>query len=380
MKKLILSFLCLCLCLPLGGCWNRREIGNIAIVMGFSVDEGEKKDKIEITAQIANTRTIASANNGKEGSGEKKPYLNLSSSGEYVFPAIRNSVTKSGARLYMAHNYVVIFSEALARQGLSDYMDFFLRDHELRLDTNLLIARGKARDILNVNTGFQSIPALHLHDLVDAQKQLSTGMPVTVMDFMNTLSAKRSAGLVPIIEVERKEDNEVLHMTGTAVFDGGKMIGELSARETRGLLWAKNAVRQAVVMVQMGESRAGIEVLNAGGKLRPRIGEDGRVYMEIEVRATGALASERGEENFTTPEGADTLLAAFSGEIENEIRACLKKAETLHVDVFGFSDAVYRLYPKKWEEMREAPFYALPVTVNVHTRLESTGRIGRPVA
>ncbi len=379
MKKCILSCISLLLCLNLCGCWNRREIGKIAIVMGFAVDEGEKEDEIEITAQIANTRTIASANEGKGGSSEQKPYLNLSSTGDYVFPAIRSSVTKSGARLYMAHNYVVIFGQDTAERGLGNYMDFFLRDHELRLDMNLLVARGRGSDILDTETGFQSIPALHIRDLINSQQQLSTGMTVTILDFMNRLAADRGAPLIPIIEVDDADGKEVLHMTGTAIFSNDTMIGELDERETRGYLWASNAVEQAVVMVHAGDDKAGIEVVRAGGGMQAEVGEDGEITMVITVNATGSLGSERGKINFTTKEGVETLLGAFAGEIESEIRACIEKSKQMRADVLGFSDVVYRSHPKLWDGMQGEDFCDLPVRIEVKTHLDSSGRIGKPV-
>ena len=379
MKKILLVCLSFCLCASLCGCWNRREIGKIAIVMGLAVDEGEKDEEIEITAQIANTRTIASASEGKGGGGEQKPYLNLSSPGEFVFPAIRNSVTKSGARLYMAHNYVVLFGEDIARRGLGNYMDFFLRDHELRLDMHLLVVRGKGADVLKVETGFQSIPALHIHDLIRTQQQLSTGMPVTVLDFMNRIAANRGAALIPIIETKEVDGEEILHMTGTAVFAEDKMIGELDERETRGFLWATGAVKQAVIMAEAQDEKAGIEVTRASGSIRPEVNENGEVTMCIRASAFGSLASERGESNFTTPEGVHTLLTAFAGEIEGEIRATVEKSKTLRADVFGFSDVLYRYHPKLWEKMKDTDFCDIPVRIEVKTRMDSSGRIGRPV-
>ncbi len=381
MKKTALSILSLLLILSLCGCWNRREIGKIAIVMGLSVDSSEEEDEIEITAQVANTRTIAAASeSGGGGGGEQKPYLNLSSTGDYVFPAIRSSVTKSGSDLYMAHNYVILFGQNIAEQGLGKYMDFFLRDHELRLDMHLLIARGRGDDILDADTGFQSIPALHINDLVKTQEQLSTGMTVTVLDFMNRLAAKRGAPLIPIIEVRDENERQVLHLNGTAVFSDDKMIGELNEQETRGYLWSSGKVKQAVIMARVQDDKVGIEVLHSSGNITAETDESGDVTMVLHAEARGAIGSERGSGNYTTKEGSDALLVAFAGEIENEIRACLKKSRELQVDVFGFSDTLYRYHPGLWKDMQSEDFYNLPVRIEIRTHLDSSGRIGGPVA
>lgn len=380
MKKLLLSILSLVLSLSLCGCWDQREIGKIAIVMGFAVDSAEDEDEIEITAQIANTRTIAAASeSGGSGGGEQKPYLNLSASAEYVFPAIRSSITKSGSKLYMSHNYVILFGQDIAERGLGKYMDFFLRDHELRLDMPLLIARGRGADVLDADTGFQSIPALHINDLVRTQEQLSTGMTVTILDFMNRLSTDRGAPMIPIIEVKEEKEKQTLHMSGTAVFSDDTMIGELDEQQTRGFLWASGSVNEAVIMTEVGDEKIGIEVSRSSGGIRAETDESGSVTMVLSVEARGDIGSVRGSENYTTKEGVDTLLGAFAGEIEEEIRTCLEKSRELRADVFGFSDVLYRYHPETWEQMQDAEFYNLPVRIEVKTQLDSSGRIGGPI-
>lgn len=381
MKKFLLSFLLILLCISLTGCWDRREIGNVTIVLGLAVDADEKEDQIRMTAQVANTSTISAASEkGSGGSGgNAKPYLNLSSSAKTVLPAVRSSVTKSGSKLYMSHNYVILFGQSLAERGLGNYMDFFLRDHELRLDMNLLIARGQGADILDADTGFQSIPALHVHDLINAQEQLSTGMTVSVLDFVNRLAAGRSAPLIPIIEALSEGETQVLNMGGTAVFDGDRMIGELNEQETRGLLWITDLVKQAVLVVPIEEDRVTIEVQRSSGSISAEEDEDGNITMVLRVDARGAIGSERGHGNYTTKDGTDTLLRAFAGEIEGDIRACLDKSRELSADVFGFSDKIYRHHPTRWQEMQGEEFYNLPVRIEVKTNLNSSGRIGGPV-
>ncbi|MBE7063224.1 MAG: Ger(x)C family spore germination protein [Ruminococcaceae bacterium] len=380
MKKILLSLLSLVLSLSLCGCWDRREIGEIAIVMGFAVDSTENEDEIEITAQIANTRTIAAASeSGGSGGGEQKPYLNLSASAEYVFPAIRSSITKSGSKLYMSHNYVILFGQELAERGLEKYMDFFLRDHELRLDMPLLVARGQGADVLDADTGFQSIPALHINDLISTQKQLSTGMTVTILDFMDRLSADRGAPMIPIMEIKEEKEKQTLHLSGTAVFDNDTMIGELDEQQTRGCLWASGKVNEAVIMTEVGDDKIGIEVSQSSGGIKAETDDSGNTTMVLSVHARGDIGSVRGSEDYTTKEGVDILLKAFAGEIEEEIRSCLEKSRELKADVFGFSDILYRYHPKLWDQMQDAEFHNLPVRIEVETKLDSSGRLGQPI-
>ncbi len=57
------------------GCWNRRELNSLAIVMGVGVDKGEEKNSVEVTVQIVQPSVLKSA--GK-GSGESPRARRLS--------------------------------------------------------------------------------------------------------------------------------------------------------------------------------------------------------------------------------------------------------------------------------------------------------------
>ena len=376
MKRFLAITLCLFIPFTLCGCWNRREIGNLSIVMGFAVDTAEKeKDKIEITSQIANTKGASSEENGPN-----VHFKNITIEGDYVFPSIRASVSKAGSKLYMAHNFVVIFGQEAAEQGILQYMDFFMRDHEMRLSTNLLVARGRGADILNVSAGFQKIPALHIKNLIDSQEQLSSGFTVTAMDFCNRVYSKKSAPLIPIIEIDDSGEEEQLRMSGTAIFDENKMIGEMDNYETRGVLWATGGVSQGVVVTSPAENEfIGMDVLHSSGGTKTEIDENGKVTMVIQANVTGTFDSERGYEDYTTEEGLKTMTSAFSREVESEIRSALEKSKELKSDVFGFSEILFKSDPQLWEKMQNEDFYDLPVRIEVTSQILTSGRLRFPI-
>ncbi len=377
MRKCRLLCVLLTLSLFLTGCWNRREIGNLSIVMGFAVDSADE-DKIEVTSQIANTKNSTAS--GEGSGGDASHYNNVTIEGEYVFPSIRTSVSKAGSKLYLAHNFVIIFGQEAAEKGLGNYMDFFLRDHEMRLSMHLLVARGKGKDILDTSADFQKIPAIHIKNLIESQQELSAGMTVDLLDFTSRLYTKKAAPLIPIIEIDETGGEKQLRMSGTAVFKEDKMIGELSAHETRGILWAKGEVEKGVVMTSPSEkNHTGIDILQASGGIKPEIDENGNVSMVIQVRADGAFGSERGHENYTSEDGLDILLSSFSAEIENEIRSALRRGRELESDLFGFSEILYKKDPKLWEEKKDMAFHNLPVRIETHVKILSAGRMNQPV-
>ncbi|NLX64643.1 MAG: Ger(x)C family spore germination protein, partial [Clostridiaceae bacterium] len=100
------------------------------IVIGMGVDKDESPEHILLTAQVVK-EGVAGKSSGGSG-GEDRPFWNVSSKGMTIFEAVRQMTHKTGNRLFISHNQVVIFGNDLAKEGLQKYIDFFLRAHEMR--------------------------------------------------------------------------------------------------------------------------------------------------------------------------------------------------------------------------------------------------------
>ncbi|MBR5219116.1 MAG: hypothetical protein IKV89_05235, partial [Clostridia bacterium] len=108
MKKAFCLFLILSLSL-LSGCYQRREINTLPIVMGFGVDASE--GATEFISQIAIPSNIVSGGSVSSSNEGKSPYVNIRSDGDYAFPSLRSSANMLGEKLYMAHNLLVVFGQ-----------------------------------------------------------------------------------------------------------------------------------------------------------------------------------------------------------------------------------------------------------------------------
>lgn len=137
----------------LGGCWNRRELDTLAIVAGLGLDRDVETGKIQLTAQIikpgeVKTVKVGGAGGGGGGGGKASAVWVIKSTGDTVFDAVRNMVTQSSRKLYFAHNQIIVIGKKTAEQGVWPLLDFFVRDHEIRWTIWVLVADGKASDVL----------------------------------------------------------------------------------------------------------------------------------------------------------------------------------------------------------------------------------------
>lgn len=159
LSKKILIILIIISLFTTTSCWNSRELNELAFVTALAIDMGPEPQTINLTCQIFVPVEIQGGSGQPEGStGSSKPYYNVTASGQTVFEAIRKISQMIDRRLYFPHLQVLIFSEDIAKTGLSQYLDLMNRDPEFRRSSYLLICQGKAMDILEAQTHLNSNP------------------------------------------------------------------------------------------------------------------------------------------------------------------------------------------------------------------------------
>ena len=152
MKKYILVLIIVVVLF--NGFSNLREITDLAIVtiMGLDVDENGTY-----------TATIEIIDGDKEDSS--KTIVEFAT-GNSIQEAIRNIIDKTQKRLYLAHLETLIVSEKIAKDGLDNIVDFFIRDNDGSNNFYLFISKDvEAREIIN-KASEEKISMLDLKRLV----------------------------------------------------------------------------------------------------------------------------------------------------------------------------------------------------------------------
>ncbi len=376
MKKICCTLLIFPL-LFLSGCYQRREINTLPIVMGFGIDAAENGP--QFISQIAIPSNIVSGGNISSSNEGKSPYVNIVSEGDFSFPSLRSSANMLGDKLYMAHNLLVVFGQDVAEQGINNYMDFFLRDHELRLNMYTLVADGKASDILASDSDFHSIPAIHITKLVEALDETALGVNKNAFDYFSCISSGKRSTLMPLIHITQNDGKDTLQINGTAVFSGDKMVGTLDTYQTRGYLWATGDVSNSVITASVYDTPVTVEVLQSNGNLS--VSANGNnITAEVNVVIDANIGSVHGKADFSDPAATNALQKSVSQNITQEIKAAFDTSKQLNSDFFGLEESLYRHDFKAWKEIKhcwDKVFQNAQIKINVETKILETGRIQR---
>lgn len=113
---LALGLLLCCLGMTASGCWNRREINEMAIVVTCAL--GKDPLGVEVTAELPLVKPTTGAGGGGGGQGGPGQGAGwaVSNRGRTPFEAIRGFIRFSGRKLYFGHTVAIIVGEDAARE------------------------------------------------------------------------------------------------------------------------------------------------------------------------------------------------------------------------------------------------------------------------
>lgn len=360
----------------IAGCWNRRELDHLAIVMGSGIDLG-KDGEIVITAQIVKPSAIKEGGGG-EGSGGQAPALVLSSQGKTVFDAVRNFVSTSSRKLFWSHNEIFIFGEEFAKAGVGRVIDWVERDAETRREVGVLVAKGEASEILSIPGDLEKLSALEISQALQAAGALSKAIRVDLNQFMLQYVSESTAPVAPRIELVKEGNQKKFRIVGMAVFKKDKLVGWLNERETRGLLWVLGEVKSGILVIggpSPPKGKISIEIIKAKSKVKGEfIG--GKPLITVDIEENGNIGEVTTPMDIAPPEKIKAIEKSQEELIKGEVVAALQKAQKLKVDIFGFGEELHRVEPKEWAKIKnrwEEEFSQLEVKIAVKARVRALG-------
>lgn len=351
MKALKIAFLIVLSLLLLSGCWNRTEINDIAIVTAVGLDLLED-DNMRLSLQIAVPAQLGQAT-GPTQSGGKSTFI-VSELGGTISEAFRHLQEKLPRRIFFSHSRVLIIGEDLARNGVTHILDFYARYQEPRMHSSIIVTKGKAVDILKQEPTLENVSAEEANELIKRK----VGLMISIRDFLDMLLTEGVEPVAPqfVLEpLEVKSDSQTIEkqaINGAAVFKGDKLVGWMNDGETRGILWLRNEMKKGVITVNIGEERGGgkisTNIIRSESDIVPEL-KDGKVTITINTRAEMNVLENASEVNLGDPENIDKLEKEIEKEIKDRMRMTLDKAQgELESDIFGFGEALYKKYPKEW--------------------------------
>ncbi|KPN96732.1 Ger(x)C family spore germination protein [Lysinibacillus sp. ZYM-1] len=378
--------------LLLSGCWSSKEIEDLGLIVGTSLDletgaissEEQRearyanRELLTVTNQLVTSETTVTGT--KDGTPHQKAYKNVSETGDAVLPTLRNMLLKSDKHSFAEHSKVTIIGEDLASAiNLQQLLDFFLRELEIRPSGLLLIAQGRASQTLETNEPTK-IPAFQLVEMMSGHERTTKILPpMTIAKLEGKLYSDSSFLLQNVIA----EDGEV-KFVGAAVIDGKtkKLRGFLNESDLEGITWITGEGKGGLVKAFDEKSGSPIvyEILSMNSKIIPNVEED-RISFTIKIKSEGRIAEHwvLSDKTFNN-EFLKKAEKIIEKEIERLVMKTLEKIQQEYqTDVAGFGNRMRIDYPKVWKNAKkdwDQIFSEVPITCEVNISIKDYGTSG----
>ncbi|MGE7090711.1 Ger(x)C family spore germination protein [Lysinibacillus sp. NPDC048646] len=384
-KKSVTLILLILFCLLLSGCWSKRELNELAIVLAFGVDKID--DEYQISVQIVNP---SETSNKLQSSTGRSPVVTFISKGESILDAVKNLSTVTPRKAYFAHLQIVVIGEELANEGIKNILDLLARNNEVRDDFSIIIGRNAyAKDILTVLTPIEKIPAYKLiHSLKVSEKDLGSSLSVNLNDLMSSLESDAKSSVLSVIEikgdtklgkdkknVEMIETPALLQYTGLALIKEYKLIGFLAKKESKSLNYLKNNINSTVEIIscpKKGDLTTVISnvITKTNGKIK-----EGKPTITVHIDVEQKVGEVNCEVNLTDEKTLQMINNKTANLIEFKLNEVLNLIQNdYQIDVLEYSEVLHRADPEEWKKLKNQWTKLFPeLEVNIKIDVKTIG-------
>ncbi|RNB86802.1 Ger(x)C family spore germination protein [Brevibacillus nitrificans] len=390
MKKRRLIIIMLLMAIVLTGCWNRRELNELAIAVGFGVDKDGEQYRFSV--QVVDPGEVAANKGGTSG---RTPVTMYHMSAPTIFEALRKMTTVSPRKIYNSHLRILVIGEAVAKDGLGEVLDFVSRDQEMRTDFYIVVAKEghTAEEALKILTPIEKIPANNLfHSLAASAKAWAPSTTVTLDQLIADLV---SDGKQPVLtglringnaqigqtttNIEKIDNAATLQYTGLAVFKEDKLIGWLNQNDSIGYNFILNNIKSTVgsLACPNGGTMV-IEVIRSDTKVKGFV-EKGKPRVEVKSRIEANVGEMACHLDLTKTSSIAEIEKIASKRVQDLMKQTVSKVQKQYkVDIFGFGEAVHRANAaawKAWKKDWDVQFAKLPVDYKVEVKIRRLGTV-----
>lgn len=374
----IILFIAFLVCLT--ACSSQREIEKLIFVRTVAIDQaGDGNVRLTIQSE---TQTV-------KGSEEtKKIPLVLSSEGKTLFDATRNFASFAEKSIFWGHTEYILLSEEAAREDVLKYIDFFIRDHEGRLNAKIAIVRNASGSEVFETNGDTPTDEL-LSNLYSNIKGLSESKEILISDFIETLSSKYSSAYLPCIQILEKggrksggSDKKFMSLDGYAVLKGKSLSGFITGKEARGLNWIKGDIKSGIIVVNDPKgNKISLEIIDSYVNIHTEMQEDIPI-VTVNVKTSSNIGEIQGQLDVLDKKSISQLEKQQADTIRAEIESAINFSKQNNVDILGFGDKVYHQHPMKWERIKDnwdKMFPRINVKIEIETKINRSYNIGKPI-
>lgn len=377
MKNIKILIVFLFLLLFTSGCWNYQELNDYAIITGISIDK--KDGQYKVSALISNGKKV----------DESQTQINvISGEGITIFNALKDASLKSPKELYISHLSVVLLSEEVAKDGVSDIFDYLLRDPQSHQNFFVLVVKDKpAIEGLTILSPLSDYPSQNITMMIETSQKLqgriaNDNFNSIIKNFvepginimMNSIVIEGNAEEGKSQENQQNSiANAAPKLDSLALFKGNKFVGWATQKESVGINLLMGNISYFYVNTPCNNGYA--VTVSDNYKINYKVEKK---KITINAQAEGYITEVNCDINLQKVEEIKKLEKETIKEMKKYMDLAIAKAKQLETDVFGFGSMINKKFPNYFKSIKDwdKAFLELEFDINIEFQYRGKGTLG----
>lgn len=413
MKKINKLFLLSTIILTtLTGCYDYREINTLTIVSATEINK--IGDEYQVSVQAINPQAP------DKTTDPQAPFIIYTGTGKTIQEAYR-SITLSASRfMYSNHLDLLIINEKIAKENISDLIDYYIRNPGIRTEFYVLIS--KDDNILSITTPIDEISSASIKESIENNyKYYGVSSRTTFIEFVNMNLNPNLEIVLPTIELvkdtptedknvdEEKNNNEDVNankdksnksnreendsdstsnkntektevkdkylLGGYAIFKNNKLVGYLNNKESINYNILTNNIKNTIITYECSKNKyLAIEITDSGSSIKTKNNK-----VSININLKGNINESHCDIDITKNKNIKKISHDIEEKLNKEITDdILKVRNNYHTDIYNFKNIIYKhdyLYYQKIKNNYDEAYQNLDISVKTNILLVEKGNI-----
>ena len=377
--------------LLLGGLNNYRELNELAIVSSISIDKNEDKT-YTLTAQIINTKKADTGTKSGSMSSEVTVYTKVSDS---IQEGLRLIINESPKKLYIAHMDAIIISEEVAKENVTECIDFFIRDNETSIAEKIFIAKGtnRAEDILKLITPIENNSAKNLVKSLEANiKYEGTVIESSLIAITEALIDENKEILITACEItgdvkyaenksnlENSDSKAKLLLANIAYFKNSKFLGYLDSNDAKMLNLLNDEIKNTIIFFYIDNKKISFESKQIKCNLDIKF-ENDVIVLHIDIKNNIVITEKNPTILADTKQDIKILEEKASIYVKEQVEKFIDNMKYKYkTDLLDIRSKLYKTdiesYNKIHNEFYDKYLQSIKYNIKVSSNLETEGGI-----
>lgn len=346
---------CLCmnvfLILTLTGCWDSNDAERMVYVQGLGVDY--KNGKYILYVQLNNLSLLAKTQS--QGGGEKPVNSEIGqASGNSVEDALFNIFKTSQRKINWGHLIYIIFTNnALNHNGLQGITDMFDRFYQSHYHIWFYSTKKPLPNVMNIVPPINM--SAYLSRLSDPDAAFRQNSFIQSWDMREVIIDNYEPPneiIIPLVSNNKNDwkgdgkPQNIAEIIGISIIRNDTFKGTITSNDVNGYRWIQKKFKRTGLSLQTKDANTGVVIGKRKVKIKPII-KNSNVQFDIQLKMKGVI--NKLEKNIPTSQ----ISLEAEKVIKKEVLDTYRKGLELNVDVYRFSNILYKKNFSVWKKIQK---------------------------